>query len=239
MTVTFPSDMAAALGTRAELSNHCRRLLGSSFDAEDAVQETLIRAWKGINTFEGRSSLRTWLYRIATNVCFDTLQRQHRQPRTVDPACLPYETTPRSTPRGNERRPLATDHIDPAERVVAREQLGQAFVTTLRCLPPRQRAVLILRDVMQWQAKEVARFLGTTAAAVNASLQRARATLAMREIDQKVKGRDDADRCVDAFERRDIATLVRLLEDDRATLRRPAPRRSVGRAVHVTRSLPS
>ena len=173
MTVTSPSDLGSALGTRAELSDHCRRLLGSSFDAEDAVQETLIRAWKGINTFEGRSSLRTWLYG-SRPTCASTHYGRDRQPRPVDPAVC--HTKPR---RGARRAVTNACHLQrtmsiPPSAWSSHEQLGQAFVTALRCLPPRQRAVLILRDVMQWRAKEVARFLGTTAAAVNSSLQRAR-----------------------------------------------------------------
>jgi RNA polymerase sigma-70 factor (ECF subfamily) len=148
---------------RAELSAYCRRLLGSSFDAEDAVQETLLRAWRASGRFEGRAPVRSWLYRIATNVCRDALAHTARRP-------VPVEDVPPSVdPSGQPE--------DPSDRALAREDLRLAIIAATGNLPPRQRAVLILRDVLSWRASEVAELLGTTPAGVNSALQRAHAAL--------------------------------------------------------------
>src|SRR3954454_17385985 len=212
---------------RIELTGYCYRMLGSSFEAEDAVQDTLVRAWKALDRFEGRSSLRSWLYKIATNVCFDMLDgRQKRAlPMDMGPAQradasllgspLPEVTWLQPVP---DARVLPTGG-DPAEVAELRESIRLAFVATLQHLPPRQRAVLILREVLQWKADEAAQLLETTVASVNSALQRARATLA------EVGGRPEArpldedhrallDRYVDAFERYDIDAFVRLLHED-------------------------
>lgn len=214
---------------RRELTGYCYRMLGSLFEAEDAVQETLVRAWKGMDSFEGRSSVRSWLYRIATNVCLDLLRGRKRR-------ALPMELGSSSTPdafKGDtlpesawmqpvpDARVLSEDG-DPAELAASRETIRLAFVTALQHLPARQRAVLILREVLRWQAAEVAELLDTSVASVNSALQRARATLAARRVDLDTSRSQpvDADqeallaRYVDAFERYDIPALVTLLHED-------------------------
>ncbi|MGH3989819.1 MAG: sigma-70 family RNA polymerase sigma factor, partial [Pseudonocardiaceae bacterium] len=213
---------------RRELIGYCYRMLGSFFEAEDAVQETMVRAWRGIDGFEGRSALRSWLYRIATNVCLDMLRGRERRALPVDlgPSStaegaigpiLPERTWLQPVPDG---RVLPADG-DPAELAVSRETIRLAFITALQHLPARQRAVLILREVLRWQATEVAELLETSVASVNSALQRARATLAARDIsDAGASPAVDADqrallaRYVDAFERYDITSLVSLLHDD-------------------------
>jgi RNA polymerase sigma-70 factor (ECF subfamily) len=218
---------------RSELTAYSYRMLGSGFEAEDAVQETLVRAWRGFDRFEGRSALRSWLYRIATNVCLDMLKGRERRAR-------PMEMGPVQTASGHLGEPLAeatwiqpypdsrmlSGQNDPAEAAVLRETVQLAFLAVLQHLPPRQRAVLILREVLQWRAAEVAELLDTTVASVNSALQRARTTLA--EHRATLSGRppvDEADqallaRYVDAFERYDIEALVLLLHAD-ATLSMP------------------
>ncbi|MGH3896717.1 MAG: sigma-70 family RNA polymerase sigma factor [Pseudonocardiaceae bacterium] len=215
---------------RRELTGYCYRMLGSFFEAEDAVQETMVRAWRGIDGFEGRSALRSWLYRIATNVCLDMLRGRERRARPMDlgpsstaegflGVTLPEHAWVQPIPDG---RVLAGDG-DPAELAVSRETIRLAFVTALQHLPARQRAVLILREVLRWQAAEVAELLETSVASVNSALQRARATLAAREVSDVEAAHSpavDADqrallaRYVDAFERYDITLLVSLLHDD-------------------------
>jgi RNA polymerase sigma-70 factor, ECF subfamily len=213
---------------RRELTGYCYRMLGSSFDAEDAVQETMVRAWRGIADFEGRSALRSWLYRIATNVCLDQLSGRQRRALPMDLSGSPWQPVESSLAA---RRPgtawvepildrqVLPETDDPAERAVAKESVRLAFVAALQHLPPRQRAVLLLREVLRWKADEVAQLLDTTVASVNSALQRARATMAgvggvpeARPLDEDE--RDLLDRYVDAFERYDIDAFVRLLHDD-------------------------
>jgi RNA polymerase sigma-70 factor (ECF subfamily) len=213
---------------RRELTGYCYRMLGSSFDAEDAVQETMVRAWRGIAHFEGRSALRSWLYRIATNVCLDQLSGRKRRALPMDLSGSPWQPVEHSLAARRpatawvepilDRQVLAEDG-DPAEQAVARESIRLAFVAALQHLPPRQRAVLILREVLRWKAEEVAQLLDTTVASVNSALQRARATLAgidgvpePRSLDED--DRDLLARYIDAFERYDIDGLVRLLHRD-------------------------
>jgi RNA polymerase sigma-70 factor (ECF subfamily) len=213
---------------RRELTGYCYRMLGSAFDAEDAVQETLVRAWRGLAAFEGRSALRSWLYRIATNVCLDQLSGRQRRALPMDLSGSPWQPVEHSLAA---RRPgtawvepildrqVLADDADPAEQVVERESIRLAFVAALQYLPPRQRAVLLLRDVLRWKADEVAELLDTTTAAVNSALQRAHAALAERGGVPEPATLDDDDRellarYLDAFERYDIDTLVGLLRDD-------------------------
>jgi RNA polymerase sigma-70 factor, ECF subfamily len=214
---------------RRELTGYCYRMLGSSFDAEDAVQETMVRAWRGLGDFEGRSALRSWLYRIATNVCLDQLSGRQRRALPMDLAgspSPPVESSLAARRPGTawiepvlDRQVLAEDS-DPAERAVAKESIRLAFVAALQHLPPRQRAVLILREVLRWKADEVAQLLETTVASVNSALQRARATLAAAGGVPEPRRPLDADdrellaRYVDAFERYDIDAFVRLLHED-------------------------
>ncbi|UOY03377.1 sigma-70 family RNA polymerase sigma factor [Blastococcus sp. PRF04-17] len=213
---------------RRELTGYCYRMLGSSFDAEDAVQETMVRAWRGIGDFEGRSALRSWLYRIATNVCLDQLSGRQRRALPMDLSGQPWQPVEASLAARRPHtawvepvldRQVIPEDADPAERAVAKESIRLAFVAALQHLPPRQRAVLILREVLRWKAEEVAQLLETTVASVNSALQRARATLASvggvvepRPLDEDQ--RDLLARYVDAFERYDIDAFVRLLHDD-------------------------
>jgi RNA polymerase sigma-70 factor (ECF subfamily) len=212
---------------RRELTGYCYRMLGSSFDAEDAVQETMVRAWRGLADFEGRSALRSWLYRIATNVCLDQLSGRQRRALPMDLSGDPWQPVESSLAA---RRPgtawvepvldrqVVGDDADPAERAVQRESIRLAFIAALQHLPPRQRAVLLLREVLRWKAEEVASLLDTTVASVNSALQRARATMAERQGREERPLDPDArellERYVDAFERYDIDTFVRLLHED-------------------------
>ena len=213
---------------RRELTGYCYRMLGSSFDAEDAVQETMVRAWRSLDGFEGRSALRSWLYRIATNVCLDSLNGRNRRALPMDLAGDPYPPVPASLAGRRPQtawiepvldRQVLPEDGDPAEQAVARESIRLAFVAALQHLPPRQRAVLILREVLRWKADEVAGLLDTTVASVNSALQRARATLADLDGRPAPRSLDSDDRellakYLDAFERYDIEAFVQLLHED-------------------------
>src|SRR2546421_12056378 len=173
---------------RAELTGYSYRMLGSAFEAEDAVQETLVRAWRSFERFEGRSALRSWLYSIATNVCLDMLAGRERRARPMDlgPAQAPEASNLNTLPEVLWIQPVPSSLIapegDPAEVAVARESIRLAFVAVLQHLPPRQRAALILCEVLRWQASEVAALLETSVASVNSALQRARATIGSNEV---------------------------------------------------------
>ncbi|MFF3510073.1 sigma-70 family RNA polymerase sigma factor [Streptomyces sp. NPDC002573] len=215
---------------RTELTGYCYRMLGSSFEAEDAVQDTMVRAWRSYEKFEGRSSLRSWLYRIATNVCLDMLSAGNRRARPMDLT----ESTPLAqaalSPRPDSTwlEPMPDARVlpttgDPAEAAVAKESVRLAFMAALQQLPAKQRAVLILREVLAWRASEVAELLDTSVASVNSALQRARATLAERAgegADAAVSDPLDAEqqqlleRYVAAFEGYDMAALTALLHED-------------------------
>jgi RNA polymerase sigma-70 factor (ECF subfamily) len=202
-------------------------MLGSPVDAEDAVQETLLRAWKSFDGFEGRAALRSWLYRIASNVCLDHLKARNRRARPMDLAGPSSADGPLGAPLPESVwiEPVPESRVltegDPAEQAEARESIKLAFVAALQLLPPRQRAVLILREVLRWEASEVAELLDTTVASVNSALQRARATLS--ETRPAPGGSDaalDEDgqallaRYVDAFQRYDMESLTALLHED-------------------------
>ena len=211
---------------RGELTAYCYRMLGSPFDAEDAVQDAFVRAWKSRDRFEGRSAMRSWLYRIATNVCLDMLKGKERRERPIDlgPAREPIEQNLHIPTEINWLEPIPIPMIaperDPAEVAVANESIRLAFVAALQHLPARQRAVLILREVLDWQASEVAELLGTSVASVNSALQRARATIAKSNSGQEqAKPLSDEDRAmldryVAAFERYDVTALTSLLRED-------------------------
>jgi RNA polymerase sigma-70 factor (ECF subfamily) len=210
---------------RVELTAYCYRMLGSA-DAEDAVQETFIRAWKAYDRFEGRSALRSWLYRIATNVCLDLLESRKRRARPMDlgPAGEPIVENLRTPDQlWIEPMPdaLVVQDGDPADVVAGRESVRLAFVAALQQLPPRQRAVLILCEVLRWKAAEVAELLETSVASVNSALQRARATLEASEITPSttapsVEAADEEllRRYVAAFEQYDMEALTSLIRED-------------------------
>jgi RNA polymerase sigma-70 factor, ECF subfamily len=219
---------------RRELTGYCYRLLGSGFEAEDAVQETMVRAWRAIDAFEGRSAFRSWLYRIATNVCLDMMRSRQRRARPMDLG----PSSPADPSYLGAQRPdyawvlpipdaqVINEDDDPAEVAATRESIRLAFIAALQHLPARQRAVLILREVLRWRATEVAELLDTSVASVNSALQRARTTLAARMNEREAS--DDAGgrpavsvgqkallaEYVDAFERYDTSRLVALLRDD-------------------------
>ncbi len=212
---------------RLELTAYCYRMLGSPFEAEDAVQETLLRAWRSFDRFEGRSALRSWLYRIATNVCLDLLNgRKHRaRPIDLGPAREPDAANLNALSEATWIQPVPDSLVvpdgDPADVAVARETVRLAFIAALQYLPPRQRAVLILCEVLRWQASEVAELLDTSVAAVTSALQRARATLEARDVTAAgtPTSVDRADaallaRYLEAFERYDMETLVSLIHED-------------------------
>jgi RNA polymerase sigma-70 factor (ECF subfamily) len=213
---------------RRELTGYCYRMLGSPFEAEDAVQETMLRAWRGFKSFEGRSALRSWLYRIATNVCFDMLNGRTRRARPMDlggaqaPEAANLNTLPEVTWIEPIPGSLLSSEDDPAELAMSRETVRLAFVAALQHLAPRQRAVLILCEVMRWKAKEVAELLDTSVASVNSALQRARATLESSEVnpsDLDPTSMDETrrkllERYVEAFEAYDLDALTSLIQED-------------------------
>lgn len=227
MTLTQELDAESLEQHRPELRGHCYRMLGSLFEADDAVQETLVKAWQGLESFEGRSSLRSWLYRIATNVCLDSLRSRQRRALPMDLSSpVPATTLPDEVlPDSAWLEPAPTDELmpsgaDPAQRAVLADSVRLAFVAALQTLPPRQRAVLLLREVLCWSAAETADLLDTTVVSVNSALQRARATLAVAEPGERRPAPLSADegdllaRYVRAFEAYDIDALVALLRED-------------------------
>ena len=210
---------------RAELTAHAYRMLGSPFEAEDAVQEALVRAWRGFDRFEGRAAVRSWLYRIVTNVCLDMLRARERRALPIDlgPAGTAEAPLGEALPDGAWIEPIPDGRVqpagaDPGETAERRETVRLAFVAALQHLPPRQRAVLILREVLGWKASEVAELLGTSVASVNSALQRARARMATANLDspRPMEGEEAAllTRYVDAFQRYDMDALTAVLHDD-------------------------
>jgi RNA polymerase sigma-70 factor (ECF subfamily) len=212
---------------RVELTGYCYRMLGSSFEAEDAVQETMIRAWRNLERFEGRAALRSWLYRIATNVCIDMLNSRKRRalPMDLGPAQEPVESNLHTLPATEWIQPVPDSLVvpdgDPADVAVARETIRLALVAALQHLPPRQRAVLILSEVLRWQASEVAELLDTSVASVNSALQRARATLSAGDVSISTTptepddtDRELLDRYVQAFQDYDMDALTSLIQED-------------------------
>jgi RNA polymerase sigma-70 factor (ECF subfamily) len=201
---------------RRELTGYCYRMLGSAFEAEDAVQETMLRAWRSLDRFEGRSALKSWLYRIATNVCFDALAGREKRARPMDlgPAQEPLFENLAELPEVTWITPLAT----PDELAEQRDTLRLAFVAALQHLPPKQRAALVLCEALKWQASEAAELLETSVASVNSALQRARATLATADTTAPAELDDETrallDRYVEAFEAYDIDRLTDLLHED-------------------------
>jgi RNA polymerase sigma-70 factor, ECF subfamily len=199
---------------RRELTAYCYRMLASPFEAEDAVQEAMLRAWRSYDRFEGRSAVRSWLYRIATNVCLDMLEGRERRARPMDlgPAGEPVVENLRM-PDVPWLQPIP----DPADEAVEKETIKLAFVAALQHLPPRQRAALILCEVLRWQAAEAAELLGTSVASVNSALQRARATLETAEAPSATPAEVDAElltRYVAAFEAYDMDALTSLIHED-------------------------
>jgi RNA polymerase sigma-70 factor (ECF subfamily) len=221
---------------RRALTGYCYRMLGSGSEAEDAVQETMVRAWRAADRLKAQEALKSWLYRIAGNVCLDMLEGSQRRARPMDlgPASTAESALGHGLPEHMWVQPIADQHVlpaeaDPAEVADSRETLRLAFVAALQHLPPRQRAVLILREVLRWQASEVAELLDTSVASVNSALQRARATLDGLDLD--TSGPASVDRAqqelltryVDAFERYDITSLVSLLHEDASFSMPPFP----------------
>jgi RNA polymerase sigma-70 factor (TIGR02960 family) len=231
---------------RAELQLHCYRILGSVQDAEDLVQETLLAAWQGLERFEGRSSLRAWLYRIATNRCLNALRDKSRRPRTVAPMAEPPEPTRRTEPIWLDPYPdtlldtIADTSVGPEARYELKEAVGLAFVTALQHLPPRQRVVLVLRDVLGFRAAEVADMLETSEVAVKGALQRARGTLEARlpagdreyaPLPRSPRERELVGRFADAVESGDTDNVVSLLTDDAWLTMPPQPFEYQGHAA--------
>jgi RNA polymerase sigma-70 factor, ECF subfamily len=212
---------------RPALTGHCYRMLGSAVDADDAAQETIIRAWKSLNQFDGRASLRTWSYRIATNVCLDEIAKRGRRARPMEEGAPTPSGSPSldkliQRPRTHWIEPIADDcaiatDADPFERAMMRQSIRLAFVAALQQLAPKQRAALLLVEVLRWSAAEVAETLDTSVAAVNSALQRARSSLASRTESKgelSASQQEVLDRYVAAFERYDIDELVSLLRKD-------------------------
>ena len=213
---------------RTELTAYSYRMLGSASEAEDAVQETLLRAWRNFDRFEGRAALRSWLYRIATNVCLDMLAGSQRRARPMDlgPAQSADTPLPEPLPEVTWIEPIPDGRVvpansDPAEVAELRDSIRLAFIAALQLLPPRQRAVLILREVLRWKASEAAELLDTSVQSVNSALQRARAALASTDVSatRPMESMDEEQRAllaryVDAFERYDMDSLTSLLHED-------------------------
>ncbi|MEZ0094072.1 sigma-70 family RNA polymerase sigma factor [Streptacidiphilus sp. EB129] len=222
---------------RVELTGYCYRMMGSLFEAEDAVQDTMVRAWGAYDRFENRASLRTWLYRIATNACLDQLRGRERRARPMDlssphsasaPLAEPLAETAWLGPAPDER--VVPETGDPAEVAALRDTVRLAFVAALQHLAPRQRSVLILREVLAWQAAEVAELLDTSVASVNSALQRARSTLADRDVSaaDPVRPMDESQRqllarYLAAFESYDLDSLTSLLREDAMLTMPPYP----------------
>ena len=212
---------------RQQLTAYCYRMLGSPFDAEDAVQDALVRAWRGRDRFEGRAKLRSWLYRIATNVCLDMIKSHERRilPMDLGPALEPLEKNLNVRPEETWLEPIPMHLVardpDPADVAVAKDSMRLALVAALQHLPAKQRAVLILREVLRWEASEVAVLLDTSVQSVNSALQRARATLQKSNvsISDPAARLSEADRAmleryVAAFERYDVTALTALIRED-------------------------
>ena len=226
-TITVAPAFGELEEHRAQLTAYCYRMLGSPFDAEDAVQDVLVRAWRSRDRFEARSSMRSWLYRIATNVCIDMLKSRERRIRPMDlgPALEPLEKNLNVRPEATWLEPIPMQLIaperDPADLAVEKESIRLALVAALQHLPARQRAALILREVLRWEATEVAELLDTSVASVNSALQRARATLAKSNLSASdpMPRLSDSDRAmleryVAAFERYDLSALTSLIRED-------------------------
>jgi RNA polymerase sigma-70 factor (TIGR02960 family) len=236
---------------QGELQLHCYRILGSVQDAEDVLQETLLAAWRGLELFDGRSSLRTWLYRIATNRCLNALRDKGRRPREVEAIAEPPEPTRRSEPMWLEPYPdalleaVADTSLGPEARYELREAVSLAFVAALQHLPPRQRAVLVLRDVLGFRALEVADMLESSEAALKGALQRARTTLKTRlpardreraPLPCSPRERELVGRFADAVQSGDVDGVVSLLTDDAWLTMPPQPFEYQGPRSH--RALP-
>lgn len=228
LATSSPELDAAMDRYRVELTGYCYRMLGSSFDAEDAVQDTYVRAWRAHEKFEGRASLRSWLYRIATNVCLDLLKAGNRRARPMDLSAPQHQASAvlNERPEVTWLEPVPDGRVlpqtaDPAELALAKESVRLAFVAALQHLPAKQRAVLILREVLAWKADEVAQLLETSVASVNSALQRARATLSGQALrPSEPKDPLDAEQSklleqyLSAFEAYDISRLTELLHED-------------------------
>jgi RNA polymerase sigma-70 factor (ECF subfamily) len=232
---------------RRELQVHCYRMLGSLHDAEDEVQETFLRAWRGRKTFQGRSTFRAWLYRIATNACLDALARDPRRPPAAQPAAAAsVPAQPRSEIAWLEPYPdrlLAPSDEEPDAVVVAKETIELAFLAAIQHLPPRQRAVLILRDVLGWSAKDTAELLESSVPSANSALQRARATLKQQLPERRLEWAPDSDpgeqerelvqRYVEATERGDADAVAALMREDARFSMPPQPEWYAGREAIV------
>ena len=229
MATHAPPTIERELETyRPALTGYCYRMLGSGFEAEDAVQETMVRAWRSADRLQSRAALKSWLYRIAQNVCFDMLQGAQRRARPMDleEASTADGTLDPGLPEDAWIHPIADSRVipagaDPAEAAQAKETIRLAFVAALQHLPPKQRSVLILREVLHWRASEVAELLDTSVASVNSALQRARATLETTGVDVDAAPTvDDGEqkellrKYVAAFEAYDMSALVELLHED-------------------------
>lgn len=223
-------DVAALEQHRTALTGHCYRMLGSAVDADDAVQETMVRAWRSLDRFDGRAALRTWLYRIATNVCLDALGDRSRRARPIEGPESAVTDALETQPRTHWLEPIPDARVvpadaDPSEQAALRQSIRLAFVAALQHLPPKQRAVLLLTEVLDWSAAEIADTLETSVAAVNSALQRARATITTRDLHAgraslSETQRTLVERYVTAFERYDVDALTALLAED-ATLSMP------------------